>query len=288
MPELREVERPIRARFRAFAAEGADDDARLAEGALLIAAEGVDGLDIAAQLARLESIVARVAPAVRAASSRQTQLIALADELWGRLGFRGNAEDYYDPANSFLSEVITRRVGLPITLSIVYLHVGRAAGLSLAGVGFPGHFLIRTTDAGPPLFVDAFNEGRVRRAEELGAFLASLTGGRVKLDPRHLEPVGPRAILVRMLHNLKALYSGRADWLRAIDAVDRILLLDPSAADERRDRAVLYARLGALAPAIADLETYVATPGVEAGARAEARTLLGDLRRRTADAFPPS
>lgn len=282
---MREIERPERARFRAFAEQGADDAERLAEGALLIAAEAVPGLDVAAQLTKLNAIAARVAPSVRAAETRHAKLLALADELWGRLGFRGNADDYYDPANSFLDAVLTRRIGLPITLSIVYLHVGRAAGLALAGVGLPGHFLVRTVDEGVPLFVDPFHEGRVRTADELGPFLSSLTGGRVKLDPAHLQPVGPRAILSRVLHNLKALYSGRSDWLRAIEAVDRILLLEPRAVDEQRDRAVLYARLGAPSLAIADLEAYLATPSVEGAARTEAQAMLTELRDR--DSEPP-
>jgi regulator of sirC expression with transglutaminase-like and TPR domain len=285
---MRTRERPERTRFRAFVADGADDDARLAEGALLIAAEGADGLDVAAQLARLEGIVAKVAPAVRAASSRHAKLVALGDELWGRLGFRGNTDDYYDESNSFLSEVLTRRVGLPITLSVVYLHVGRAAGLSLAGVGFPGHFLIRTMDAGVPLFLDPFDAGRIRTAEELGPFLLALSGGRMRLEPEHLLPVRSRAILVRMLSNLKALYVGRADWFRAIDVVDRILLLKPEAAEERRDRGALYARLGSPELAIDDLEAYLASGRPDAEARREAQALLVALRRRAQSGMLPS
>jgi len=287
---MHELERKVRARFRSFAETRGDEDSALAEGALHIAAEARDAtFDVADHLARLDAITARVLPALEGASTRRAKLVALVDELHGRLGFRGNADDYYDPANSFLDEVLVRRTGLPITLSIVYLHVGRAAGLKLAGVAFPGHFLVRTTedDGSQTLFIDPFHAGRIRTADELGPFLSSLTGGRITLDHNHLAPVGTRAILVRMLHNLKALYSSRAEWLRAIDAVDRILLLAPHAHLERRDRGVLYTRLGAHVLAVSDFEAYLAA-GAPGDDKKEVRALVAELRKKTAVAGAPS
>jgi regulator of sirC expression with transglutaminase-like and TPR domain len=174
--------------------------------------------------------------------------------LFHELGFAGNQSDYYDPRNSFLNEVLDRRLGIPLTLSIVYMEVGRRCGLRVDGVAFPGHFLCKVQLNGGELVVDPFHRGQLLGVEDIQRRLASAVGEQVKFDPRLLTAARPREILVRMLQNLRSLYEERNDIPRALSAVDRLLLLSPESTRGLRDRAQLYEQLGGPAAAAADLE----------------------------------
>src|SRR5512140_3727163 len=194
-----------------FAAAIARDPVPLDEAALAIAQEEYPALDVEEYLARLDGLgerVARVAPApTRAAST----LGALRRVLHDEEGFRGNEQEYYDPRNSFLSDVLDRKLGIPITLSLLWIEVARRAGLELQGVGFPGHFLAKYASAsGPEVFVDAFHGGEMLSADECVARYRARSGGR-ELDRRYLAAVTARQLLARLLHNLKRLYIGRRD-----------------------------------------------------------------------------
>jgi regulator of sirC expression with transglutaminase-like and TPR domain len=197
-----------------------------------------------------------------------------------RIGLRvPNEADYGDPRNSFLNEVLARRVGLPITLSVLYMEVGRRAGLELQGVGFPGHFLAKyVSPGGVEVFVDAFHGGEMLSGDECVARYRARTGGR-DLDRRHLAAVAPRQILARMLHNLKRTYLERKDDVRAWWVLDRILLLTPGQLEAMRDRGLACARLGVPGAAERDLESYLARSGSAADA-AEVRRVLAALRGR--------
>jgi len=269
------LESPARLRFAALLAR---DPIPLDEAALAIAAEEYPGLDAGACLARLDALgerVRRVAgPGARAASALRALRQVLAEEE----GFRGNERDYSDPRNSFLNEVLERRLGIPISLSVIYLEVARRAGLALHGVGVPGHFLAKYVSAsGAEVFLDAFNGGEMLSADECAARFRARSGGR-ELERRWLEAVGARQILVRMLHNLRRIYAERKDDVHAYWVLDRILLLSPAHLGALRDRGLAAARLGGAGAARRDLESYLAR-SPEASDADEVRDVISGLGR---------
>lgn len=269
------IEGKARARFASLIER---DPVPLDEAALAIAEEEYPRLETEEYLVRLDRLAERVrskAPGGRSA----TLLHALRKVLFEEEGYRGNEADYGDPRNSFLNEVIDRRLGLPITLALLYLEVGRRAGLELHGVGFPGHFLAKyVAPSGAEVFVDAFHGGEMLSAEECVARYRARTGGR-DLDRRYLSAVAPRQILARMLHNLKRTYLERRDDVRAWWVLDRILLLTPGQLEAVRDRGLVCARLGGAKAAEQDLEAYLSRSGTATDA-AEVRRVLAGLRGR--------
>jgi len=260
--------RPPSSAFCDLAVRVRSDDAgvSLAEAALVLAGEFQPGVDAAAarrELARLGAEAAHAVPEQGTPASRAAGLLTY---LHTSCGFRGNEQEYDDPRNSFLPEVLARRTGIPITLSIVAIEVAACARLPLLGVSFPGHFLARSVDE-PPVVLDAFH-GRLLDSEGLTRLLRRTLGPAAQLEPGQLDPARPRDVLIRMLANLKNSYAGRREWLQAVDCCDRILLLAPEAAGELRDRGLLYEQLECFGPALDDLEHYLAlTPHAsEAGA----------------------
>jgi regulator of sirC expression with transglutaminase-like and TPR domain len=261
-----------------FAALAAQEDAQidLARGALLIGAEGRPEVDIEGSLARLDALADELRPGFEAQPDAAAAL-RLCEFLFREQGFAGNPEDYYEPQGSFLDQVLERRRGLPITLSIIWIEVARRLGVEARGVGFPGHFLVRAgTD--PGLIVDPFH-GHVATHDHCLRLLRGALGDQAELRSEHLSIAGPRQILVRILSNLKRLYSEREAWSAALACVDRILLLVPDAPLELRDRGLLYARLECYRAAVADLERFAELAG---GARQSAAFLeaLETLRGR--------
>lgn len=240
-----------RARFAALAARRSVE-IDLAEGALLIAHEEYPDLDLGAYLARLDAIARAAAGALPPDPTPIDYIAAINHELFDVLGLRGNRDDYYDPRNSYLNQVLDRGLGIPISLSVVYLEVARRMGLVLEGVGMPGHFLVRHPLTG--LLVDPFNGGTLLDRDGAMALLSGIAGRPVAYEPGLLPAADNRQILTRMLANLKQIFVVRGDAARALAAVDRILLLNPLAVSELRDRGLLHYQLGNLAAAIADLE----------------------------------
>jgi regulator of sirC expression with transglutaminase-like and TPR domain len=244
-------------RSRLVALAGTADVRSLAEGALCIAAEVHPGLDVQSWLARLDALGRRAGERVTSAMDVDRAAAAVARFVFDEEGFRGNVEDYYDARNSFLDDVLDRRLGIPITLSIVYMTVAAGAGLETAGVGLPGHFIVRAERGGRQCLLDPFHGGQPLDLAGCEALVARLRPRAGSLDPRWLAPVTTRQILVRMLTNLKAVYSSLGDWTPALAAVDRILLLVPEALEELRDRGLLHARLGQPAAAVRDWAAYL-------------------------------
>jgi regulator of sirC expression with transglutaminase-like and TPR domain len=274
MPEI--LESAARTRFAALVAR---DPVPLDEAALAIAQEEYPALRPQDYLTRLDDLAARVLRRVPAPLRAASALRALREVLHDEEGLRGNDDDYHDPRNSFLNEVLDRRLGIPITLSVVYLEVARRAGLRLEGVGFPGHFLAKyASPAGAEVFLDAHNGGEMLSAEECVARYRARSGGK-DLDPRYLAAVSTRQILARMLHNLRRIHAERRDDVRTFWVLDRILLLVPGQLEALRDRGLAAARLGGAAAAVRDLETYLAS-APEAGDAAELRAVLAALRGR--------
>jgi regulator of sirC expression with transglutaminase-like and TPR domain len=238
-----------------------DEDVSLAEGALWIAASEYPGLAIDDYLACLHDMAAKLRGRLRADIAIADKLMALNRYLFDELGFSGNSDDFYDPRNSFLNEVIERRVGIPITLGVVYIEIGRRIGLGLHGVSFPGHFLVKCALRDGIVVLDPYSRGVSLDADELqqrlraagspgdvdGAILAHLLGA-----------ASNKEVLGRMLRNLKGIYVERADWLRALSASERVIALLPDdAGEEYRDRAGIYLKLECIRAALGDFNTYL-------------------------------
>lgn len=213
-----------------------DAEIDLAQAALLIAEDEYPGLDIATYIERLDAIgdAARARlldvdkPGERLSPARLERVLAF---VYRDLGFSGNATDYYDPRNSWLNDVLDRKTGIPITLAVVVLEILSRAGVEAAGVSFPGHFLVRSPGPAGPLFVDPF-DGRILSREDLRELHGRVAGEPSDPDPRLLEPVGSRQVLVRMLHNLRGIFAARGDRPRLRAVLERLEVLTPS--DELR------------------------------------------------------
>jgi regulator of sirC expression with transglutaminase-like and TPR domain len=254
------------------------DPVPLDEAALAIAADEYADLDPAAYLARLDALGERVSRRVPGPRRAASALRALQEVLAREEGLRGNEQDYYDPRNSFVNEVLDRRLGIPISLSVVYVEVARRAGLDLHGVGLPGHFLARYVSAtGTEVYVDAYNGGELLSADECAARFRARFRGR-ELERRWLAPLTTRQILSRMLGNLRRIYAERRDDVRLFSTLDRILAVAPGQLAAVRDRGLAASRLGGAGAARRDLETYLAAAGDAPDADAVRRVLEG-LRR---------
>lgn len=224
----------------------------------------------------------RLAERVRAAGIEPSNggLEALRQVLFDEEGFRGNREGYYEPENSFLDRVLERRRGIPISLAAVWLEVARRLGLEAAGVGFPGHFLVRHRTGSVWRYVDAFDRGRILELEDVRDLLRSVHGRGAELDPSMLAPVSARSILVRFAHNLKNAYALQKDRLGIVASIGRLLAVAPELHHERRDRGLIYAQMGLAGSALADLRTYLAEAEVPPRERAALERLLPDLQSR--------
>ena len=239
---------------------GPEEDIDLAEGALLIAAPEYPALDIPGCRAHLSELAARLKRRLRGDIGPTDTLIALNHYLFDELGFRGNAEDYYDPRNSFLNEVLDRRLGIPITLSLVHVEIGRRIGLAMHGVSFPGHFLVKCILRDGAVVLDPYARGASLGLEELQQRLGTMRGGATPSPDmvRHmLAAAGKKSILARMLRNLKGIYRERGDLARALAAADRVIELEPGAAEEYRERASLYLELECFRAALSDYRNYL-------------------------------
>jgi regulator of sirC expression with transglutaminase-like and TPR domain len=243
---------------RRFARLVAQPDAsiELAHAALLVAAEERPGLDVEHYRARLYQL-GLTARERLAGDEESTPVVALNKFIFEELGFTGNQTNYYDPRNSLLSEVLDRRTGIPITLSVVYMEIGQRAGVHVEGIGLPGHFIVRAQGKrGEALLVDPFN-GKIVDAEDCQERLDTIYGGQAALAESHLRPVSTREILARLLRNLKGIYAQAGLYRRALSIIERILLVAPDAIEERRDRGALLAQLGRYSEAITDVQAYL-------------------------------
>jgi len=245
--------------YREFrqAVERPEETIDLGRAALTIALAEYPDLDIADYLRRIDELAIEARQRCGADGDVFRALAALNYVLFREHGFRGNRDDYYDPKNSFLNDVIDRKRGLPIALSILYMEVGQRVGLAIEGVGFPGHFLVKTKAAGDEIVIDPFNAGDVKSLEELQAMLDQIYGGKVRLDRDLIAALPKKQILKRMLGNLKAVYGRRDELVKMLAVLDRLIILDPAAVEELRDRGAVYLRLECYGQAKDDFETYL-------------------------------
>lgn len=234
-----------------------DDRINLAKAALYIAQEEYPNLDIHIYLNILDAIANEIEKRLPLERYPLRTIQTINQYLYDDLGYTGNNDNYYDPRNSFLNEVIDRRAGIPITLSLVYLEIARRLDFHLVGVNMPGHFLIRPQFKDVGIFVDSFNRGEILFEQDCETRLTEIYGYPVKLQPSFTEPVSHRQILARILTNLKLIYLNRQDLSRALATVERILLLFPETPRELRDRGLLYYQLGYSSKAYRDLGVYL-------------------------------
>ena len=263
----------VEARFRSLV-EAPEEQIDLAEGALLIAKHADQDLHVERYLARIDELAAHLRARIPSHGSGQERIVALNRFMFAEQGFAPNVEDYYDPRNSFLNQVLDRKVGIPITLSVLYLEVGRRVGLPLHGVAFPGHFLVKCTMGDGVVVLDPYCGGISLRLQDLQQRLREVRGGEVSraIVANMLVAASKKEILARMLRNLKAIYLQQHDYVHALPALDWILLLHPGATTELRERGLAYLKLECVRAALNDLERYLEM--------APAAPDLGEIRSR--------
>lgn len=218
----------------------------LGRAALLIASEEYPGLDILRYVARLEAMAAAVRPQVETAEDPQEKIEHLNTYLFVERGFRGNAQNYYDPRNSFLNEVLDRKLGIPITISVVYMEVGRRVGIPLQGVGMPGHFIVKYASPEGDIYIDPFNRGQVLSRQACEELIQQVYGEPVPFQETFLATVTRKQIVSRILMNLKAIYLHTKHYRKALAVVERLLIIQPDAEPEVKERAALRNLIGML------------------------------------------
>jgi len=240
-------------------------DIDLAQACLLIAQDPYPELDVARYMDEIERMALRLRAGIPEGMDLEERIVALNEFLFGELGYRGNTRDYYDPRNSYLNDVLDRRIGIPITLSVLYMELGRRVGLAVDGVSFPGHFLVRVQLRGGVIVLDPFAGGVPQSEAELRARLKRVIPEGVADDvpvaelplDQFLEPATKRQILIRLLRNLKAIYRDTDKPERQLEVLNRMLAVTPEAAAELRDRGQVYQRLECWQPALKDFTEYL-------------------------------
>jgi regulator of sirC expression with transglutaminase-like and TPR domain len=267
-----------RRRFAAIVRQS-PGDFRLAEATLLIAQEEYPGLDVTHYLQRLDVMAEAVRNSLGIELDPRRIVASINTYLFDEMGFHGNQTHYYDPRNSFLNEVLDRKTGLPITLAVIYLDLGRQVGLPTVGVGLPGHFIVQYAAQSAPLWIDPFHRGEILTHADCVARVRQIYGEETAWDEAYLQPVSDHAILQRLLYNLKAIYAQQRDFERTLSVVERLLLLSPEAASEVRDRGLLHYQLGHFAAALDDLQHYLQL-ALDAPDAAAIRRHIAALRRQ--------
>ena len=242
--------------FARIASSG-DSAIEIDRAALLIAAEEYTDLMLDDYLGKLDDLADRVRQRLHADAGPHETLARLNQVLFEEEGFRGDDKEYYDPRNSYLNEVIDRRIGIPITLSAVYREVARRVGLELQGVGFPGHFLLKHATEEGEILIDAFYRGQILTHDDCRERLKQNFKDKLEFHPKQLQSTTPRLMLFRILNNLKGIYVNRREHVRALAAVERMLLLVPDSPSEVRDRGILLSGVGRPLESVSELARYL-------------------------------
>ncbi|MGE5241743.1 MAG: SirB1 family protein [Bacteroidota bacterium] len=265
--------------------KGSEQELNLAEAALLIARDEYPALDVEAYLRQIDELATGVQQRLPAQAGLEDTLVALNQFLFVEQGFSGDMDNYDDPRNSFLNEVLDRKRGIPITLSILYLEVGRRLGLPLKGVSFPGHFLVKFTTREGEVVLDPFSGGCLMSKEDLEQMLEDTFGAaEAAYAPleRLLISANKKEILVRMLRNLKGAYLRRERHDKALTVVNQILLIQPDQPDEVRDRGRIYEHLECYRAALENYQSYLAQrPG--AGDAPDVHKRIAELKQIVAN-----
>ena len=254
-------------RLESFAEAVGREDGRidLAQACLMIAQDAYPALEVERYLGEIERMAQRLRTRMPRSTAAEERIAALNEFLFDDLGYRGNARDYSDPRNSYLNDVIDRKTGIPITLSVLYMELCRRVGLPLEGVSFPGHFLVRVQVRAGVLVLDPFAGGMPQSEADLRERLKRVIPEGVAADvpvaelplDQFLEPASKRQILARVLRNLKQIYRELDKPERMLEVLNRMLVLSPQATGELRDRGYLYQKLECWQPALKDLTDYL-------------------------------
>lgn len=245
-----------RARFEQLIAERRDA-LDSAESALVIATDEYPELEVGEYLTRLDRMAEAASGQLPTDGDPKRSIQALNQYLFHELGFTGNRENYYDPRNSYLNDVLDRKLGLPITVSIVYLAVGIRLGLPLFGVGLPGHFIVKWERGADRILIDPFNRGEILDEAKVEVLVRDTFHSQAQFQPEWLAAVDNRYILYRLLNNLKAIFMQTQNLDRAWQVVDKLLILDPRSYENIRDMGLVSFRLKAYRKASIYLEQYL-------------------------------
>jgi regulator of sirC expression with transglutaminase-like and TPR domain len=244
---------------RAFQKIAALDEASfpLDRASLALALEEYPDLDIQTYLRRLDTLAARAEVLIGIDRNAINIIESINEILFVQEGLRGNEDDYYNPLNSFLNGVLDHRLGIPISLSVIYIEVARRISFPIDGIGFPGHFLIKHTTKKQDIIIDAFNHGRILTLNDCQELLDKVHEGEVLMNAAYFKPMEKRAIITRMLYNLKDIYIQKEQYYKVLSMIEKILILNPGIPSEIRDRGLFCMQLGFFANALADLELYL-------------------------------
>lgn len=215
-------------------------------------------MDVLTQVGRVMTIAGEARERVAEHTNPFARLEAVRSLLFDEIGLKGNVDQYDDPRNSYLDDVLDRKLGIPLSLSILTIEVARGAGLDACGIGLPGHFIVRVEEQGRKLYVDPFHGGHVITIEDCKELVVRTTGRASLFRKDSLDVASPRAMLSRLLMNLKRIHLAQGDYNAALGVVERLLIVAPGDAKEIRDRGLLLAHLGRPDAAVADLESYLA------------------------------
>src|SRR5690242_20398657 len=236
------------------------DDERidLLRAALTVARTEYPSLDVDSYVGRVDALAEHVGRRVRDVGDTAQTIYALNTVLFQEEGLRGNRDDYYDPRNSFLNDVLDRKLGIPITLALIYMEVARRIGFPLFGVGMPGHFLLKHYDPeGRQVLIDAFNGGHILSAKDCQRRLNEIYAGQLTFQPEFLMSVSRRQMLTRILNNLKTIYLSTRNFRKALPIVDLVLVIYPRSPEDVKQRALLRYSLGQMRGAADDLDDYL-------------------------------
>jgi regulator of sirC expression with transglutaminase-like and TPR domain len=254
----------------------------LGYGALLIAVAEYPDLDVGFYMSRLDELGHKAVSRIPETEDWEERLSAFNDFLFQEEGFQGNDTDYFDPRNSYLNDVLDEHVGIPISLAVVMMEVGRRAGFNFQGVSFPGHFLVKMTVPEGEIVIDPFHGGMALSAEQLEARLKEMYPDPPRPELSQVLGIADnREILCRMLRNLKRNYLEEGDNEKALCAMDQLLILNPDNLVEQRDRGEHYLRMEAFRAALADLSHCLEIAGIEDDVET-LRMQVTDLRMKVA------
>jgi regulator of sirC expression with transglutaminase-like and TPR domain len=253
----------IRNKFSSLA-ELPDEEIDLVGATLIIARISYPRLDETVYRRYLSELTERLRSRLNETDRPVAMIEKLNRILFEEEGFRGNRHNYFEPDNSFINRVIDRKLGIPITLSLIYTEVGKQAGMNLSGISLPVHFIAALFHESGRILIDPFNHGEILSEKECRTIVRRRLGEESAFDTRQLNPAGPKEMLIRMLRNLKAIYLKTHNDMKAFQMLHWILTLDPGSGAELRERGLLYEAMGNTDRAAKDLERYIAlSPGKE-------------------------
>jgi regulator of sirC expression with transglutaminase-like and TPR domain len=244
----------------------------LDEAALLLARTQYPGLDIPAQLARLDDLAGRAD--CNPDLPPQANITRLNQLLFEVENFAGNEEEYDDPRNSYLNEVLDRKTGIPITLSLIYQEVARRCGLPVVGVGFPGHFLAKYLTPTGEILLDPYHRGAIVSLQDCEEKLKTQFGEQAEFRPSYLAATSAKQTLSRMLNNLKASFFRRKDFARVLTMIEMAVAVDPASRQEIHDRAMIYFLIRRYADAMTDLRAYLSVSPPDDPQVRDVRTMM--------------